>query len=109
MEEPSSGIGTPITFTVTRQSGKRGLVGLGWVANIKPSPSAAPGGDGNSTKSLNNKDVDVRSGSIYFVTNQDLSTFVIKVKLRFCLDSVAVVAFKFFFFLWHLRIYGCDY
>jgi len=85
IEEPSSGSGTPISFTVTRRSGKRGLVGLNWMIEIKLAPSAAPGDEGNDSGSLKNNDVDIRSGSIYFVTNQDSNSFVVKVTTIFFL------------------------
>ena len=78
IEEPSSGRGTPVTFTVTRRFGLRGLVELEWIVEIAPANSAAPGGNNNSTQSLNNGDVDVEGGSLYFVTNETTETFVIK-------------------------------
>lgn len=84
IEEPASGRGVPITFTVTRHNGVKGVVELSYQVNITSAPSAAPNDDEN-VKSLADSgyDVDVRRGSVYFLSKEVTQTFIIKVRNLF--------------------------
>ena len=83
IEEPSSGRGIPVTFAVARRNGQRGLVVLNWVLSIEAAPSAAPGGNGNDVVD-SESDVDVKRGTVYFVTDEVSQTFVVKVRTVVC-------------------------
>ncbi|CAK8694047.1 unnamed protein product [Clavelina lepadiformis] len=80
VEEPAEGR-TPVTFTVHRKNGQRGLVGLKWKVYIEPALAAADPWDGQVSSNLadSGSDVDVREGLLYLTTNEIEEEFTVNI------------------------------
>ena len=81
VDEPSNSEGSfPVTIKVTRRDGLRGVVAVRWNVTILPAPTAlSPEADPKGPGA--NKDVDIFEDTVYFVSDESVQEFTVKVNI----------------------------